>query len=204
MDAKITPEQAIELLNEIRTIENINGYTYKQVELSPEEAAQIAALLESLSREAELGRAAVEAIGNKSPYPCQYPFFIDGSSICKMCTWTNFCRLRAESGNLNAEQQQPSGIELIAAERQRQISQEGWTPEHDDQHANGELALAAACYAIPSHRRIWDELISKLWPWALKWWKPTPEDRKRELVKSCALILAEIDRIDRLQQKGAE
>lgn len=38
-----------------------------------------------------------------------------------------------------------SGIDLIAAERQRQIEEEGWTPDHDDQHTNGELALAAAC-----------------------------------------------------------
>ena len=43
-----------------------------------------------------------------------------------------------------------SGIERIAAERQRQIEQEGWTAEHDDGHVNGELAMAAALYATPS------------------------------------------------------
>ena len=36
-----------------------------------------------------------------------------------------------------------SGIERIAKERQRQIEQEGWTPEHDDHHAEGEMAAAA-------------------------------------------------------------
>lgn len=40
-----------------------------------------------------------------------------------------------------------SGIEAIASERQRQIEQEGWTTEHDDTHADGEMARAAACYA---------------------------------------------------------
>lgn len=34
----------------------------------------------------------------------------------------------------------------VIAERQRQQSAEGWTPEHDDEHCNGELAMAAVCY----------------------------------------------------------
>lgn len=40
-----------------------------------------------------------------------------------------------------------AAIERIAAERTRQIEREGYTPEHDDTHDGGELALAAACYA---------------------------------------------------------
>lgn len=40
-----------------------------------------------------------------------------------------------------------TGIELITAERLRQVAVEGWTPEHDDEHKRGELANAAACYA---------------------------------------------------------
>ncbi|HNP65489.1 MAG TPA: hypothetical protein PKH39_16265, partial [Woeseiaceae bacterium] len=35
----------------------------------------------------------------------------------------------------------------ILAERLRQISDEGWSLEHDDKHSNGEMAQAAACYA---------------------------------------------------------
>ena len=42
-----------------------------------------------------------------------------------------------------------TGIELISKERQRQIEEEGWTPEHDNQHTEGELALVAALYATP-------------------------------------------------------
>jgi hypothetical protein len=43
-------------------------------------------------------------------------------------------------------------IELIAAERKRQIEEEGWTAEHDEQWKKGELAKAAMCYAMPPER----------------------------------------------------
>ncbi len=43
--------------------------------------------------------------------------------------------------------EEPTGVELIAAERQRQMTAEGWTHEHDDEHDDGSLATAAACYA---------------------------------------------------------
>lgn len=32
-------------------------------------------------------------------------------------------------------------------------------------------------------------------PWDNEWWKPSPDDRKRELVKAGALIAAAIDRL---------
>lgn len=90
-----------------------------------------------------------------------------------------------------------TGIELIAAERKRQIEVEGWTAEHDRQHKSGELALAAACYAVPDNKRYWGggTILIRLWPWDWEWWKPSPNDRIRELVKAGALIAAEIDRL---------
>lgn len=91
-----------------------------------------------------------------------------------------------------------SGIAAIAAERRRQVEAEGWTSEHDDQHEYGEMAAAAACYALssdPDHLELW-------WPWISKWWKPT--NRRRDLVKAGALIAAEIDRLDRAARPGAE
>ena len=100
------------------------------------------------------------------------------------------------------------GIELITAERQRQIDAEGWTPEHDAEHNGGELAMAGACYAMPEVER-WrqlDEVAGGLpngWPWAPDWWKPSPDDRVRELVKAGALIAAEIDRLALLDEGGA-
>lgn len=94
-----------------------------------------------------------------------------------------------------------TGIERIAAERQRQIEQEGWTPEHDDKHGDGSLACAAACYALPpTSRRLRVPPLD--WPssWSASWWKPTPEDRERELTKAGALIAAEIDRLLRVRR----
>jgi hypothetical protein len=37
--------------------------------------------------------------------------------------------------------------------------------------------------------------VPKMWPWARQWWKPT--GARRDLVKAAALLLAEIERIDR-------
>jgi hypothetical protein len=92
-----------------------------------------------------------------------------------------------------------TGIELIAEERERQVSKEGWTALHDTQHNDGQLARAAACYAW--HTRDQCSMIAGIpyqWPWEQEWWKPTPDDRLRELVKAGALIAAEIDRLQRL------
>jgi hypothetical protein len=107
-----------------------------------------------------------------------------------------------------------TGIELIAAERRRQLEEEGWTAEHDDQWKSGELARAAACYALlPKDRHeskldkyftsyfSWSKILRKLWPWGMDWYKPTPENRIRELEKAGALIAAEIDRLLRLEGK---
>jgi hypothetical protein len=97
------------------------------------------------------------------------------------------------------------GAALIAAERQRQIDRERWTPEHDDLHDDGELLRAALCYATPSGLRdpIGKGRLPRSWPWEADAWKPTPDDRVRELVKAGALIAAEIDRLQRSVDKGA-
>lgn len=44
-------------------------------------------------------------------------------------------------------------------------------------------------------------LVWKIWPWDKSWWKPTPDDRIRELIKAGALIAAEIDRLQRLNKE---
>ena len=85
----------------------------------------------------------------------------------------------------------------VLAERQRQVEVEGWTPGHDDVHGAGELAEAAACYALHAHVPTESKAKYKpsYWPWARKWWKPG--DARKDLVKAGALILAEIERLDR-------
>ncbi|MFY3456975.1 hypothetical protein ACOTJD_09960 [Achromobacter xylosoxidans] len=83
----------------------------------------------------------------------------------------------------------------VLAERQRQISVEGWTPAHDDQHHLGQLASAAGCYAMFTQAYPPGDPVD-FWPWARAWWKPSAGPR-RNLVKAGALILAEIERLDR-------
>ena len=39
-------------------------------------------------------------------------------------------------------------ISAVLHERMRQISAEGWTIVHDDEHATGELERAGAAYAL--------------------------------------------------------
>ena len=93
----------------------------------------------------------------------------------------------------------------VLAERQRQVTAELWSFKHDDQYKNTELAFAASCYAFHAAAASWDleddgipydsHPVPKQWPWDPSWWKPT--DARRDLVKAGALILAEIERIDR-------
>lgn len=93
-----------------------------------------------------------------------------------------------------------SGIELIAEERQRQIEKEGWTIEHDVEHNKSQLSILAMLYVCPPKYRLmlspsnWFKIIN----WDIKWWKPT--ERIYELQKAGALIAAEIDRLQNLQQ----
>lgn len=92
------------------------------------------------------------------------------------------------------------GIKRIAAERQRQIEAEGWTPEHDAEHIMGEMAAVAGLYALycidPEIRDVDDmhSVFQDFWPssWDSSWWKPG--DDLRNLEKAGALIAAEIDR----------
>lgn len=97
-----------------------------------------------------------------------------------------------------------SGVAAIASERQRQVEVEGWTPERDAMHGFGELAGAAACYAMqaaidgigrPDLRSMVKHTIRELWPWSSHWWKP--KAARADLVRAGALIAAEIDRLDR-------
>jgi len=100
-----------------------------------------------------------------------------------------------------------SGVELIAAERKRQIEKEGWTAEHDRGHSPSDLAKAAACYAagepifVEQRRAIGGSdklpivIFANAWPWEDCWYKP--KTQLRDLVRAGALIAAAIDRLQR-------
>ncbi|HEY1034585.1 MAG TPA: hypothetical protein VGE09_06350 [Pseudoxanthomonas sp.] len=104
---------------------------------------------------------------------------------------------------------QTGAVGAFLAERKRQISVEGWTPEHDDEHPPGELERAAACYATWSDASAEDqegssELPRRIrwwWPWALSWFKPTTT--KRNLEKAGALLIAAYERELRAEARNA-
>jgi len=83
----------------------------------------------------------------------------------------------------------------VKSERIRQIEQ-GWTLAHDDTHSDGEIALAAACYALESADQCSLGILKQIWPWEKEYWKPR-RSRRLNLMRAAALIVAEIERIDR-------
>lgn len=95
----------------------------------------------------------------------------------------------------------------VQAERRRQVQAEGWTPEHDDEHTCDEIAAMACFYAMPPAARDWDArstgygdtLGCAMLP---DGWVAKTGDRRRELVKAGALIVAEVERLDRASAKG--
>ncbi len=89
-----------------------------------------------------------------------------------------------------------TALDEIAAERQRQIDAEGWDHGHDDTHEYGELAMAAAAYALQcGFGRFSTDAPPNFWPWDRRWWKV--KDPRRNLIRAAALIVAEIERLDR-------
>lgn len=98
-------------------------------------------------------------------------------------------------------------IDMIAAERIRQIETEGFSHAHDDQYRHGELPRAAACYAMNvgksemletshnttlSRQQFAAAAMPPDWPWPGEWWKPYSP--LQDLVRASALLVAEIER----------
>lgn len=124
---------------------------------------------------------------------------VDHEAACSLVEENEELKRKLEAAEkriaeLEARAFNPAILDVIA-ERQRQQSVEGWTPEHDDEHCNGELAMAAVCYINETGTVNRNGGKPWGWPWEASWWKP--KGRRRNLVKSGALILAEIERIDR-------
>jgi hypothetical protein len=106
-------------------------------------------------------------------------------------------------------------IDEIAAERRRQIDKEGFDASHDDEHEQGEMAMAAACYAAQDLIFVKDDragavIFKDPWPWDQCWdkrrfdgncvmpnFRMSLAGRRSLLVKAGALIVAEIERLDR-------
>ncbi len=104
---------------------------------------------------------------------------------------------------------QQTGVELIAAERARQIEAEGFTAQRDDMYRRAnELALAATYYAFPGEEvtcsfmhkygtgSIKLEIQQLFYPagWSMEKGNKSQHPRIKQLVIAGALIAAEIDR----------
>ncbi|CAG9195708.1 hypothetical protein PSP6_160091 [Paraburkholderia tropica] len=109
---------------------------------------------------------------------------------------THWMQMPLKPGTANRERLTAAARDVLA-ERTRQVSEEGWTPAHDDQHSAGEMARAASQYALNAAvpLRTGKRFMPAFWPWDPAWWKPTTP--RRDLIKAGALILAEIERLDR-------
>ena len=98
----------------------------------------------------------------------------------------------------------------ILAERRRQVDQNGYDHENDDAHIHDEMGAYAAFYAMPPAVREWpaeETGYGETWGDAIvptDWTAPKPGDRRGELVKAGALILAEIERIDRATLRASQ
>lgn len=120
---------------------------------------------------------------------------------------TKIAELRAQlkpiEGKMNNATTTSPAIRDVLAEREQQVAVHAFTAMHDDQtYSTNELARAAACYAVGT-----DDLYQRegtdwhktteyeVWPWDAEWWKP--KNTRHNLVKAAALIIAEIERLDR-------
>lgn len=95
-----------------------------------------------------------------------------------------------------------TGLELIAAERQRQIDK-GFTLEHDaKEHDNGSLTDAASALILEyDGTSEAEEVLDRADPWVIALHhhaneKYRDQQRYRLLVIAGALIAAELDRLD--------
>lgn len=87
------------------------------------------------------------------------------------------------------------GVRMIADERWRQ----GYSREHDDQHADAELTAAAVVYANAAINQIQSVVPSEAmlldgWPWERESYHPS-DNTIYNLQRAGALIAAEIDRL---------
>lgn len=94
-------------------------------------------------------------------------------------------------------------LELVAKERTRQIVEKGYTRAHDDEHTDGSLADAGACYGATVNAYQKDDLgiYHVLWNWDMDFYKKAEHDRKQQLVIGAAFFMAEYERIVREEQK---
>lgn len=88
-------------------------------------------------------------------------------------------------------------LDEIGLERKRQIDPpNGFTREHDDKHDERELTRGAVCFAVYGCQGFDQKQVVGMWPFTTIF-KPST-DYRSNLIKAAAMLVAEIERIDRL------
>ncbi|EOY4005390.1 hypothetical protein ACP5IR_001182 [Pseudomonas aeruginosa] len=151
-----------------------NGNIMTQPEVVAELNSQARA---ALARGAELDQALAE----KDPF---------GAKLNRISEKLERCNALLVARAAQAGQVPQAWLD-VQAERRRQIEAKGWTPEHDDLYCSAELPRSAAAYI----RNGANDEAPAIWPFSAKWWKP--RDARANYVRAAALILAEIERLDR-------
>jgi len=99
-----------------------------------------------------------------------------------------------------------TAIELIKEEMQRSEVLYGysdeWIAEATEDYGKGELALAAASYLLSDQWLTKDDgyLPAIFFPWDIGiYFKPSPDERVKELVKAASMICREITRLKNIK-----
>ncbi len=97
-----------------------------------------------------------------------------------------------------------AAVDDVLHERCRQLADEGHGPEWDDTYTSGQLINAAIAYCDASAGAISGEDMADVgllyWPWKPATFKP--RGPRSNLVRAAALIVAEIERLDRIADRA--
>jgi len=164
-----------------------------EVYTTPQPPICLADLVNDVSESAGILQSLIDSIESKGNYSAETTVtFLHSALSCLMpFLKASLAALDKQAGYMAGAPLLSTAAQDVLAERNRQITAEGWTPAHDDLYCAAELPRAAAAYILNGAN---DEAPA-IWPFASKWWKP--RDARSNYVRAGALILAEVERLDR-------
>lgn len=104
--------------------------------------------------------------------------------------------LMSTFGQVEVKREPLTVIEEVAAMREKQISK-GYDAAHDDEHDDESLALTGAYLAVPSS--VETDISPPDWACILE----QENDPRECLIIAAALLIAEVERMDRAELKNA-